>query len=558
MKLSNLLLASVAALSLVACGKKEGAADEPKSASSALASKADAGSPLDAKFSFKDGEPVEIDALLELIPERKRPSYESATFDKQLGATVVQNLRFADADDGEAVIVARAEFYGVDLEAIERVRNTQEPGPNAPFETMFEKVRFLDVASEGHVEGDEETKLTIAGVEFDKLSVRQGGVQSDGVGADGARFFNAVNLAGLYFKDLKLETRSPSAPTVLLDAPDLRLVGLGGGKLGSIIANDMGYRMMHSPESLAALRESMGPQGAVFITGPLAGFIAPESQRVTVEALEWRSIDLSGLMAWGLKGEKPPATERDLIDLGTMKASNMTTIVNGKQAAAIAEANISAADFTWMLPGNFRADSKGAVYDFTAYVPESEADALKVLKEHGLDKVKGDGSVSWVWNDKSGAADFSYAADMVGVANISSTFALSNLKLDDIAAAMEAGETNAFAAQGAFKNFSLTLKDEKALDAIFALAALQMGGSGEDLRMSVPAMIRLSGAQAAQMNPRISGYVNALAEFVAKGGTLEVAAAPKEPVAFSTLQATGMTAPQTMPDVLNLTVSHKP
>jgi len=71
-------------------------------------------------------------------------------------------------------------------------------------------------------------------------------------------------------------------------------------------------------------------------------------------------------------------------------------------------------------------------------------------------------------------------------------------------------------------------------------------------------MIRLSGAQAAQMNPRITDYVNALAEFVAKGGMLEIAAAPEEPVAFTTLQSTGMTAPQTMPDVLDLTVTHKP
>ncbi|GJL90413.1 hypothetical protein [Hyphococcus sp.] len=558
MKFSNVLLTGVAALALVSCGKKENSADAPRSESSQLAAKADGGSPLDAKFSLKDGEPVEIDALFALMPEGERPSYESAKFDEKLGATVVQNLRFADADDGEAVIVSRAEFYGVDMDAIERVRGAQKAGSDAPFETIFQKVRFLNIASEGHNDGDEETKLIVAGVEFDKLDIRQGGVEGDGVGAEGARFFNAVNLAGLYFKGLKVEAHSPNAPSVSMDAPDLRFVGLGGGKLGAIIAKDFGYSVMHSPESLAALRESMGPQGAVFITGPLAGFIAPESQRVNVEALEWRGIDLSGLLAWGIKGEKPPATERDLIDLGTMKASNMSSIVNGKPAASVAEATISAADFTWMIPSNFRADSKGAVYNFTAYVPESEADALKILKDHGLDKVKGDGSVSWIWNDKSGAADFSYAADMESVANLSATLGFSNLKLDEIAAAMEDGETNAFASKGAFKNLSVKIKDEKALDAIFSLAALQMGGTGEDLRMSVPAMIRLSGAQAAQMNPRISGYVDALAEFVSKGGTLEIAAAPAEPVAFTALQATSMTAPQTVPDVLDLNVTHKP
>ena len=51
--------------------------------------------------------------------------------------------------------------------------------------------------------------------------------------------------------------------------------------------------------------------------------------------------------------------------------------------------------------------------------------------------------------------------------------------------------------------------------------------------------------------------MNALADFVAKGGSLEIAAAPAEPVAFTALQATGATAPQTLPDVIDLKVTHK-
>ncbi len=558
MKFSNVLLASVAAMALVSCGKKDKAADGPTSQSSQLAAKADAGSPLDTRFSLKGAEPVEIDALLALIPETERPTYEAAKFDSALGATIVENLRFADANDGEAVVVARAEFYGVDMDAIERVRGAQNAGPDAPFETVFQKVRFLDVASEGLEEGGESAKLTIAGVEFDRLEIRQGGVEGDGTGEDGARFFNAVNLAGLYFKNLKLETHTADTPAVAMVAPDLRFVGIGGGRLAAIIANDFGYDIKHSPESLAGLRASMGPQGAMFLSGPLAGFIAPESQRVGVETLEWRNIDFSGLLSWALKGEKPPATERDLIDLGAMTAVNMETYVNGKRAATVELATVSAADFTWMIPSNIRAETKGAVYDFTAYVPATEEDALKVLKEHGLDSVKGDGAASWVWNDKSGAADFNYAVNMDKLVNLSAALGFSNLKLDEISAAMDAGETDAVLSKGAFNAFSLKIKDEKALDALFALSALQMGGTGEDLRASAPALIRVSGAQAAQMNPRISGYVNAVADFVAKGGAIEFAAAPAEPVAFTALRAAGMTAPQTLPDVIDLTVTHKP
>lgn len=557
MKFSNALLAGVAALALVSCGKKDEAGDAPRSETSREAARADAGSPLDKRFSLKGAEEVDVDALFALMPEDERPSYETARFDESLGATVVENLRFADADDGEAVIVSRAEFYGVDMEAIERIRGAEDAGLDAPFETVFQKVRFLDVASTGHMEEDEAATLAIGGVEFDRLQIRQGGFDEEGPGDEGARFFNAVNLAGLYFKDMELVTTSDEAPSVAFSAPDLRFVGMGGGRVSAVIANDLSYDMKQSAESLAAMREAMGPQGAVFLSGPLAGVVAPESQQVAMESLEWRDIDFSGLLAWGLKDEKPPMSEKDLIDLGTMKATNMVTKVNGKTAATVEEASVSAADFTWLIPADIRADTKGAVYDFTAYVPETEEEALKVLKEAGLDKVTGDGKMSWAWNEKSGAADFNYVANLDKVASLHADMAFSNMKLDEIAAAMDDGEEDAILSNGAFKGLNIKIEDQKALDAIFSLAALQMGGTGEDLRMSAPAMIRLSGAQVAQMNPRFADYVNAVADFVAKGGSLEISAKPAEPVPFATLQANGATAPQTMPDMLGLTVTHE-
>ena len=403
MKLSNILLAGVAALALTACGKKDGAG-APASETSAAAAKADAGSPLDKRFSLKGAAAVDIDELLALFPEDSRPTYETATFDDALGATVVENLRFADADDGEAVTVKRAEFYGVDMDAVARVKGAEKAAPDAPFETVFQKVRFLDLASEGLEDEGEAVTMTIAGVEFDKLEVRQGGVEGDGAGDEAARFFNAVNLAGLYFKDVSFTTRSAEAPSVAMSAPDLRFVGIGGGKLGAIIANGVEYNVAQTPESLAAMREAMGPQAAMFLTGPLAGFVAPEQQRVKTETLEWRNIDFSGLLNWGLKDEEPPVSETDLIDLGTMKASNMETFVNGKRAATIAEANMTAGKFTWLAPSNIKVDSKGAVYDFTAYVPETEEAALKFLRDHWLNNVKGYGTASWTWDAKSGSS----------------------------------------------------------------------------------------------------------------------------------------------------------
>lgn len=558
MTFSKTLLAGAAALALVSCGKKDEGGDAPASETSQQAAKLSAASPLEKSFRLAEAEPVDIDALFALMPEDNRPTYESATFDDSIGATVVSNLRFADDDDGEAVIVERAEFFGIDLDAIERVRGAEEAGPEAPFEKIFEKVRFFNVKTEGFEDAEREAaNLSVGGVEFDQLQIRQGGSESDGAGDEGARFFNAVNLAGLYFKDMQLETLAEGSPQVVMSAPDLRLVGIGGGKLGAILANDLGYSMAQTEESRAAMREVMGPQGAMFLNGPLAGFFAPDSQRVNVESFEWRNIDFSGLLEWGLKDEKPPMTAEDLIDLGTMRAQAMETYIGDKLAGTVKEVTMSKAEFKWLIPSNIRVDAKDANYDYTAYIPATEEEVLNVMKEHGLHKLKSDGYAQWVWNDKTGVADLDYVANAPGFMDFSMDLGFSGLKLNEMAAAKESGEQNPFAAAGAFRNFSLEFKDEKVLDAIFAVAALQMGGTGEDLRLSAPAMIRLSGAQAAQMNDRITGYVNAVADFVAKGGTLEITAAPAEPVDFSTLQSTGAASPQTIPDVLNLQVTHK-
>ncbi len=553
MRFSKTLLAGAAALALVACGDKEQAGEAPKSETAAKAAKASAASPLDSKFRLKDGEPLDIEVLLAQMPEESRPTYDGAEFDPKLGATVVTNLRFADADDGESILVERAEFYGVDLDAVERIENATEASADAPFETVFQKVRLLDISAEGI--DDDNAAFTIGGAELDHLAIRQGGAKGDGSGNEAARFFNAVSLAGLYFKDFSFSMEEEEGAAISMTAPDLRFVGVTGGKLEAIIANGLTYEVSQSDEAIAAMSRAMGPQGAFLMNGPLKNFLGLGNQRTVIESLVWRDIDFSGLLEWGLKGEEPPATARNLIDLGTMKATNMESFLNGKRAVAVEEATISDAEFTWIIPSKIRADTKGAVYDFTAYAPETEEAVIEVLKEHGLDNVKGDGYAEWKWNADNGGAVLDYVANAKGVATFSMGLGLGGLKLDDMAAAMDEGDDNAVATLGAFKNFSMKFEDEKALDAIFDISALQMGGTGDDLRQSAPALIRLSGAQAAQLNERISGYVDALADFVAKGGALEISAEPAEPVALSTLQSSAI-APQTLPDVLDLKVTH--
>ncbi len=305
------------------------------------------------------------------------------------------------------------------------------------------------------------------------------------------------------------------------------------------------------------MTDAMGPQAALVMNSPLRNFIAPENQRVFMESFEWRGIDFSGLLEWGLKDETPPMEALDLIDLGEIKARKLDAFIGDKRLSTIDEATVTDAQFTWLMPSLIRAETKGAVYDLTAYIPETEDEMISLLKDNGLDAIKGDGFAQWRWDANSGAAGLEYTADTDGFMDFAMGLDLSGLKLKDFKEVQENGDKDFVASLGAFNDFSLTLKDENALDAIFAIAALQMGGgTAEDLRQSAPAMIRLSGMQIAQMSPRFSDYVNAIADFIGEGGTLEISASPEDPVAFSALQGAGR-SPQDLPETLNLTVVHK-
>jgi hypothetical protein len=136
---------------------------------------------------------------------------------------------------------------------------------------------------------------------------------------------------------------------------------------------------------------------------------------------------------------------------------------------------------------------------------------------------------------------------------------MNGLALDKISALLDEGEANPVVKLGAFKGFGLKIADKMLLDVGFELGALGMEGtSADDLRQSAPAMIRLSGMQAAAMSPRIGGYVDAIANFVEQGGTIEIAARPQSPVALEAIDAASEAGPQTIPDLINLTVTHTP
>lgn len=552
MTMKSMLLAGLAAFALAGCGDKS---DAPSTPSSDAAARTASASPLEREYRLRDAEPVDIDALFDLMPAAARPTYESAEFDERLGATVVTGLNFPGAGRNVAgIAVGRAEFYGLDLDAVERVK-TGEAALDAAFATIVEKVRLFDMRPES---GADDAKTVIGAVEIDRLRIREGaGGELAGPSKGGAaRFFNAFDLAGLYFKDIRVEDMDNDDAAVSFSTPDLRLVGFGGGKLEALIAKEIDFSVARSDAAQAAMAQGLGGPAGAILSSPLKGFVAPDAQRVAVKSLEWRGVDMSGLLDYGLRGEEPPLTARNLIDLGAMKALDMESFIGGRRAARAAESAISEMTFTWLFPSKIRSESKGLEYDFTAYLPPEEEEAIAVLKNHGLDTVKGSGDFRWDWDADGGDAGFASNFETDGLADMFFGLDFAGLRLEDVHAALKNGTPNAVMAEGAFGGLRFTLADEKLLDAVYDVAALQTGQSAADMRVSTPAMVRLSGAAAAAFNPRIAGYVEAVAKFLETGGTLEVVAAPESPVSFADLDAASRAAPETLPDLVNLTVTH--
>ena len=546
------LLALVAAFAFVACAKKS---DAPRTPASVEAADIDAASPLDRPYRAKGGEALDIDRLFEIFPLYLRPTYAKSDFDKKTGATVVADLEFGGEKGFRA---KRAEFYGVDLDRIERVKSAENAALDAPMEPVIAKLRLYDIES---VDGDEPGGVTIKAAEVDALRIRQGGVPKESAASGLAAFFNAFDVAGVYFKDVRAtgadETRSDTGAAFDFEAADLRLVGVGGGRVDAVVARDVGYIVRQSSSAIAAAGKGLGPAGEMLLKGPLRNFIAPENQRVKAKSLEWRNISFAGLMQYGLKGERPPISARDLIDLGTARLVDTETFFGDKRVSIVPQTDISAMEFDWFAPSKIRAVTRGGLYDFTGYVPDTEEKAIAELKSRKLDRVKADSDLAFDWSAETGAAVFSTGFDSSGLADLDIDVALDGLELKRIEAARLAGARNAASELARLKRFSFVIADEQMLDAFYALSALQTGGEAKDVRAATPALMRLTQLELKRSNPRVASYIDALADFLEDGGTLEVKAEPETPVPLEALGAAAAGGPDAMAAAVNLTVTRK-
>ena len=559
----TILFASVAAIALSGCGSKDSSNTSSGSAASSVSKvaslNASSGSPFDKAYSLKGASTLDVDALFASLGYTGEKFYSSSSFDEKSGATTINNISIT-GDEGSIVTIAKAELYGVSTQAIESVKSNTGSF-DAPFLSVFEKIRLHDIAITAPRDAGREfdkLAITFSGIEADKLQIREGGLNLE---ADEATYLaqamNMLDLGGLYFKDINFDLTSEENLSLKLTSPDYRIVGFGGGKLNGLIANDLEYELVQSRAGLENSLQAFGPDAGDLLNGPLGSLLGFNGQRIKVGSIKWLNIDGSGLLPFGLNGKMPPMSEKNILSLGSAVMTDIEQYVGEKKLYSAKSANFIADKFTWLIPNNVTANVKDANYDFTAYLPDGEDELLGIMTKYGLNDVDGDGEMLWNYDDKNGTSRFNYAFNTDKLLDLDLVLNSDNLKYDEIATLVANEDQPGILGLGTLNNFKLVLKDKNALNMAFDIAAIQMGASsGDEIRSSAPALLRLGGGQFTQLNPKYNDYIDALASFIGSGGTLEITADPEGGLPFSQLSFVSQ-SPETLPDLLGLKVTRK-
>ncbi len=517
----------------------------------------DGKSPLDKPFKLSGAEPLDVDGFITLLADEDDSSdfqYASSSFDSKSGATILQGVSTTDEDG--TMTIGRLELYGVNDTYIQALKAGNISDTK---DEIFRKVRMFDLEFVGAGDSDGSGTMTIGALEVDGLSF--GGVNEDELegmedGAEFATIMKAFDLGGIYLKDLNLQGMESEGTGISATVADMRYGGFSGGNVGSMLFKNLDYTITQSTEAKAKLIAEADPQLAALLSGPLGNIVMPANQQASIESISWDGMSFAGMLPYLESGEQPPLDAKNLLSFGKIEAKNSEVFVNGKKASTTGYSALDPIEFAWLVPTRIRSYSKDTKMDLTAYVPDDQPEMMSLFQDNGLNNLTGDGEVLWTYDEKKGDAELDYDVDLTGFANIDLNFKASNAVLETLHTAASNGDDGAAFQEIAINGFNLRIDDEKLLDLAFGVAAMQTGQDAVQLRASAPLMINMGGAQFAQMNPAFPGYLNALSSWISSGGSLEISVDPDAPVSFADLAAQGQTAPESLPDVLKLSVTH--
>jgi len=280
-----------------------------------------------------------------------------------------------------------------------------------------------------------------------------------------------------------------------------------------------------------------------------------------------RDISVSGV---SIPGKVVPGTLDSLMMYESATTGPVSVTAKGKEVFSMSgvEANLSRMDDDAGL--EFDATLSDLKADLSTVEDPKTKDALDTLGIHSLE---GEVTMSGSWELASGklAVD-EYAFDFKDIGRLNLSLAFSGYTLDflkNVQEALKTAEANpnkdeANAAMGmammglvqqlTFNNASITFEDASITKKLLDYAGKEQGVTGDQLAQSLKGMVPLMIAQLnmPDLQNQISAAVNT---YLDDPKSLKISAEPKEPVPFPMIMGAAMGAPQTIPQVLGVSVT---
>ena len=248
----------------------------------------------------------------------------------------------------------------------------------------------------------------------------------------------------------------------------------------------------------------------------------------------------------------------------------ITVTTDGKQVFAIKEASGTVTLSEDESSLSFEGSVSGINADLTSLEDATSKDAINAL---GLQTVNGEVSVSGSWEPASGTIDLEeYAFDFADIGRLSLSFALSGYTLDlvkqlqETARTMQADPQNEQAQQAAgiamfglmqqmsFKSAQISFEDAGITQRGLDYAGKQQGSTGEQMAQMVKGLLPILLAQArlGALQNEISEAVNT---FIDDPQNITITAEPEKDVPFPMIMGAAMGAPESVPELLGVSVS---
>ncbi|MBW9087859.1 hypothetical protein JNB91_08375 [Rhizobium wenxiniae] len=247
----------------------------------------------------------------------------------------------------------------------------------------------------------------------------------------------------------------------------------------------------------------------------------------------------------------------------------MEVKVRGKSVASIGSSKLT----TEVSEGDKKVDFDLQVADIKADLATIEAPSTKqTVIDLGLSSLNGKISMVGSWDLEPGTlAIEEYAFDFANIGRLDLAFSLSGYTLDfvrsanETAKAMEANPNKQEAEQAAnlamlglmqrltFNSAMIRFADDGITERALDVVGKQQGTSGDQLAQMIKAMTPIVLAQynVPELQNMLSQAVNT---YLDNPGSLTITAQPQNPVPFPMILGAGMGAPNTLPEVLGVTV----